>query len=519
MRNLRFDDPLADSRPLFETNWEDDQKYRMNPGIVTALLREQVPVLEFVNWSLESIGLGSARALLPLNAPSTNQHFTHQAALFVLAADYTGGTALASLLHGWPVVGVHPVKSPQSASLWLLRVETKFNRPSVGDLTVSAVVDESVRQRIQKRFLAGQAVIETIRIEFRNGDAVVGESQLTYFARRSDRLRTEGVDSGKVNSLYELKLTSSAELIAGVRALESGDRFDDPFAAQMAGKHGMALAARFCQRTPQLRKMVAARTWHGDSVIRNFLAGGGRDIALLGVGWDMRAFRLPMPSGVRVFELDFPTTLAERAKRIVEIGATTSTGVERFQIPIDVRTMSLEGALQPFIDVARPLLVIWEGMSMYFQADEVRRTLEGIRSVLTHPHSLLWMDFVNEQAIASPHQLGASAERFIRGMQILGEPFTYGCADAVELLKDAGLTSQEVVSSNLCVAGRNDPIYAAYQFAVASSNQSVKPTTFSPMRKRRQMHRLSRTRTFAIDEPSQGAATRPTRPSRNNITH
>jgi acyl-coenzyme A thioesterase PaaI-like protein len=95
MQKLRFDD--AHATKLFDVTWEQDQQFRMNPAVVTCLLREQVPVLEFVQWKVNQIDFGAAETVLPLNAQSTNQHFTHQAALQVLAADYAGGVALASL--------------------------------------------------------------------------------------------------------------------------------------------------------------------------------------------------------------------------------------------------------------------------------------------------------------------------------------------------------------------------------------------------------------------------------------
>src|SRR5690606_8634641 len=91
--------------PLFEISWEQDLALRTDPPMFTAFLREQVPVLEYVDWRITSIAPGEVKTVLPLNPPSTNQHFTHQAALVVLSADYSGGAALASLFWGWPVVG------------------------------------------------------------------------------------------------------------------------------------------------------------------------------------------------------------------------------------------------------------------------------------------------------------------------------------------------------------------------------------------------------------------------------
>lgn len=469
MINLRTDVAEGLAAPLFEVPWEQDRQFRMNPAVVTALLREQVPVLDFVQWSLTSIAPGVAVSVLPLNPQSTNQHFTHQAALCVLAADYTGGTAIASLLPGWPVVGVHPVTSSQSVSLWLLRVEIKYLRPSVGDLTVTARIEEGLLDRIRKRFLKGQTVIESLPIELRNGDVPVAEATLTYFARQSDRLRTESVSSGRVNSLYELKLTSSAELIAGVRAQQSGRLFRDDFATAMAGQHGLALASRFCERSPQLGPMVAARTWHLDRAIENFVASGGRDIAIVGVGWDMRPFRLRLPPGTRVYELDFVTTLAERARRLAQLGLVEPEGVRRVPIPVDLRTMPLASVLAEHVPPDAPVFIAWEGMSMYFQQQEVRDIVAGMMPLLHHPESLLWVDLVDRLAVEQPEACSASVANFMRGMQILGEPFTFGPESVEDFARSVHLRPLEVVSSDVCLRGRKDPIYGIYKFCLASA--------------------------------------------------
>lgn len=463
------------AHPVFglEVPWEEDRKSRTHPDVLTALLREQVPVLEFVQWRVTRVEPGLAESVLPLNPPSTNQHFTHQAALFVLAADYTGGIAVGSLLTGWPVVGVHPVVSPRSMSLWLLKGEIKYLRPSVADLTALAVVEPERHARIRRRFLEGRAVVEAVTVQFCNGDVKVAEATLTYFARQSETLRSDGSAPEKVNILYELKLTSSAELIAGVRARESGGLFDDPFAARMAGQHGMALASRFCQRSPQLGGMVAARTRHLDQSILDFVASGGRDVVILGVGWDMRPFRLPLPEGTRVYELDFPTTLLERRRRLEELAIRLPPGVRRIEAPVDLRTTDLADALRQHLDFRRPVFVAWEGMSMYFQENEVRRILQGMMPVLEHPASRLWVDLVDRRAVVSPEAFGESVQAFMRGMQILGEPFTFGTESVDQFMADNEMACREVVASDLFLKGRRDPVYALYRFCLASRRASV----------------------------------------------
>ena len=117
--------------------WDDDYRDRVNPALVTELLRDAVPVLRYVGWKVTETAQGCARTILPLCEASTNQHGTHQAALVALAADYTGGIALATLLRGIPILGVHPQPSDNGASLWLVSLHVTYRIPSTGDLLVS----------------------------------------------------------------------------------------------------------------------------------------------------------------------------------------------------------------------------------------------------------------------------------------------------------------------------------------------------------------------------------------------
>lgn len=460
------DDPSG----FFARRWEEDRKYRYDPAILTSLLREQVPVLSFAQWSVEAVEPGRSRTALPLNSECTNQHCTHQAALLFLAADYTGGIALASLLPGWPAVGVHPVhSSDKSMALWLVKGEIKYMRPSCERLDVIAEVEPERRDLLRKRFLQGKPVVEEIVVRFRNGRSDVAEAVMVYFARQSDKLRTEDVSPDKVNVLYQHKLISSAELIAGVRAQQSGSLFVDPYAAQLAGEHGLALARRFCERSPQLGGMIAARTRHLDLQMLEFFRRGGRNIVLLGAGYDMRPFRLELPAGTRVFELDFPTVLADRDRRIEACGCQMPEGVQRVRVPIDLRATRLADALRGCLDFDQPVFVACEGMSMYFEEPELEAILGGILPVLRNSQSVLWIDFVDERIVQSPDAFPEVAA-FIHGMQMLGEPFVFGAASVDGFMEKSGFQCRQVVSSSAFFSDVYDPVFTLYNFCVASAS-------------------------------------------------
>jgi methyltransferase (TIGR00027 family) len=455
-----------------EVGWEEAKSYRYDCGVMTSLLHAQVPVLDFVEWTVTTIEPGLARTVLPLISPSTNQHCTHQAAILFLSADYTGGIALASLLPGWPILGVHPVAPLEvGMALWLVKGEIQYFRPSVGRLDISAQVEPERHDRVKRRFAQGKPVVERVVVRFCNGPVSVAEATMIYYVRRSDALRADGVAPEKCNILYQHKLVSSAELIAGVRAREAGGLFEDPSAARIAGEHGIALAARFCEKLPQLGGMVAARTRHLDGQILEFARNGGRDVILLGVGYDMRPFRLRFPAGMRVYELDFPTVLADRQRRLDECGVKEPEGLQRIRVPIDLRATPLAAAMEGIVDLTGPVFVACEGMSMYFEESEVRRILQGISPLLSNNRSRLWLDCVDEQVIVNPG-IFPEVKQFMHGMQLLGEPFVFGMESVHAFMESAGFHCHEVVPSDVFLLDQSDPVYSFYHFCVASPEAS-----------------------------------------------
>ena len=161
MKKLRMDSAEDLPSPLFEISWEQDKQFRMDPGVVTSLLREQVPVLDFVQWTVTSIEPGVTESVLPLNPQSTNQHFTHQAALCVLAADYTGGTALASLLSGWAILG-QSARSPGEVG-----PDRQKRRPGLNSRICHGAQDSRAWNEKGPRRIAGLLRVQEVRTQAR----------------------------------------------------------------------------------------------------------------------------------------------------------------------------------------------------------------------------------------------------------------------------------------------------------------------------------------------------------------
>ncbi len=173
---------------------------------------------------------------------------------------------------------------------------------------------------------------------------------------------------------------------AAVRAAESrhADRlFDDRYAeAFLAAAPG---AFDLEQRTgagvlaswgAALSSHVVTRTRFFDDYLLAATADGLGQVVLLGAGLDTRAFRLPWPDGVRLFELDLPDVLAFKERVLVERSAVA--GCERTTIGVDLRTdwavpMRRAG-------LARVEATAWlaEGLLIYLSENEAVTLLDRV---------------------------------------------------------------------------------------------------------------------------------------------
>src|SRR6516165_9826539 len=115
------------------------------------------------------------------------------------------------------------------------------------------------------------------------------------------------------------------------------------------------------------RAGLAARTlWH-DAQVTWALDAGIEQIAVIGAGYDSRAWRFARP-GVQFYELDHPTTQRDKVRRAP---AGDPTFVEA-----DLCAHSAAQALRDHgLDGSRPALFILEGLTMYLSEDVVRSQL------------------------------------------------------------------------------------------------------------------------------------------------
>ncbi len=455
---------------LLENSWEQDRRNRAEPVELTKLFHSAVPVLKHLNWTVRETGRGFAETILPLSVEASNQHIAHQAAVILIAADYTGGIALGSLLHDVPLVGIHPQKNEYGAYLWGAKADIKWIKPSVDDLVCTARIDKTRHRRIVGRFFQGRRVLETVYIGMRNGGELVAEANVTYWVQDTHALRRHAGEEDKIHILFDHRHKTSAKLIAGLRALEHarqpGERLvEDRFAHQAAGKHGLTLAQRFCLVAPQLRAMVAARTKHLDDMLAAFHRGDRCQVVNIGAGLDTRVLRLSLPSGSKIFDLDLPSMLRRRREFLASYDVSAQSPT--VELPIDLRVQDLQQVIRNCgeFDSSWPTFVIWEGGSMYFDRATCEKIMRSVRKVLDNPRSRLWFDFVRTGVVDGSNTI-PEVVRFTSAMQCMGEPFINGFSEIASELGTCGLSIDALVTSDI-FSPTSDPVFAEYLFCLA----------------------------------------------------
>jgi len=212
-------------------------------------------------------------------------------------------------------------------------------------------------------------------------------------------------------------------LPADVRVADDpfGVAFSSPRIARLLDEH----RPRALATVPGLRVWVVymqVRTRVLDDAVRAFVAGGGRQVVLLGAGFDCRALRLPELASATVFEVDHPATQRHKRATLERLGVTSPARYVTWNFetrPLDELPSALAAAGH---DRSQPTLTIWEGVTMYLSEPAIEASLRAI-SAYSAPGSQLAMTYFARSRLRRP----SLATRVVQEMVArLGEPWTWG---------------------------------------------------------------------------------------------
>lgn len=167
---------------------------------------------------------------------------------------------------------------------------------------------------------------------------------------------------------------------------------------------------------------MQVRTRVIDDAIRAFVEDGGRQLILLGAGYDCRALRMPELAGVRVFELDHPATQDHKRATLARIGVASPATYLAWNFEERPMEDLPEVLAEVGHDAARPSFTVWEGVTMYLSEPAANASLRAIAE-WSASGSQLAMTYVARSRLAQP----SLASRALRAVvSQLGEPWRFG---------------------------------------------------------------------------------------------
>ena len=228
----------------------------------------------------------------------------------------------------------------------------------------------------------------------------------------------------------------TAAFVAAARHLgqllpEKARLVDDPFGAAFVSP----AIARFLDReTSRLRPLSAipgmrewilymqVRTRVIDDALKDFLAKGGRQLVILGAGYDCRALRLPELADANIFEVDHPATQTHKRHVLDQLGADSPSNY----VTWDFETRPMEDLPDTLgeagLDRADRVFTIWEGVTMYLTEAAIDASLRAIRAWSARG-SQLAMTYFSKARIVQPSFLTRAMKAVVA---TVGEPWRFG---------------------------------------------------------------------------------------------
>jgi methyltransferase (TIGR00027 family) len=204
-----------------------------------------------------------------------------------------------------------------------------------------------------------------------------------------------------------ISVADTAKWVAMYRAIESerpDALFHDPFARRLAGKRG----AEILERMPRGRAFawpMIVRTALIDELISRAVLRDGVDLVVnLAAGLDARPYRMDLPPSLHWVEVDYPTTIDEKAAALA--GETPRCNLER--LGADLADLDARRALfERLGSTGTRGLVITEGLMVYLTAEQAGGFA---RDLATVPNFRFWVT-----DIAAPWVLKLMKRTWSRG--------------------------------------------------------------------------------------------------------
>jgi methyltransferase (TIGR00027 family) len=191
-----------------------------------------------------------------------------------------------------------------------------------------------------------------------------------------------------------------------------------------------------------MARYLAARTAFIDGVVVAALGRGTPQVVVAGAGYDARSLRYAK-AGVRWFELDHPSTQADKVERLGRLGLNT-TAVSF--VPVDFRDGDVSAALATAgHDSGAPTLFVCEGVAVYLDRAVLEDLLRHLRRRAATGSELA----VTLSVAGAGAETAERRRRFQAAVATMGEPArtVLTAADAASLFTATGWSAASAASA------------------------------------------------------------------------
>ena len=207
---------------------------------------------------------------------------------------------------------------------------------------------------------------------------------------------------------------------------------------------------------------VIARTLYIDRIIRR-VVGDMEQFVLLGAGYDTRAYGEFRRDGLAFFELD------QAPNQELKVASLGRAGIEAAHVTFVSVDFSREDAFEKLradgYDPTKKTLFLWEGVTLYLDEEDVRRTLRDVRDHAA-PGSVVVADFYAERFLGmGSGSLAKKTLEYTDETLGFGLPFTTDHEQILQhFLESEGMKPGETFF--LGSAGKKGPFMVVAEFGV-----------------------------------------------------
>jgi len=210
---------------------------------------------------------------------------------------------------------------------------------------------------------------------------------------------------------------------AAHQVLERGHIFSDPLAMRILGPDAQE-AVRNAENdltTRSLRLFIAVRTRLAEDALAAAVAGGVRQLVVLGAGLDTYAYRCAFSERLQIFEVDHPATQAWKRQRLAEAGIHVPRTLTFAAVDFEREALA-DGLAGAGFNRDEQTFFTWLGVVPYLTEQAVFSTLDFIATMPGGAHVVF--DYANPPAVGpDSDQYAAASAALAARVAALGEEF------------------------------------------------------------------------------------------------